>query len=137
MCNLKQTYIKHILFSQIFIASFSQMTSTSKSMPVKSFKAQLYQNNQQNCLKVKIFSNVIEKFLQKIFYTSGLTLLDKKIQDQVSEHYEDFLNHSSGITTLENVIVMMQSHIQVKQLSIYLDNGKLIIFLIEGPVSIR
>ena len=39
---------------------------------------------------------------------------DKKIQDQVSEHYEDFLNHSSGITTLENVIVMMQSHIQVK-----------------------
>jgi len=57
-----------------------------------------------------------------------LTLLDKKIQDQVSEHYEDFLNHSSGITTLENVIVMMQNHIQVKYPSIYLNTGKCMFF---------
>jgi hypothetical protein len=43
----------------------------------------------------------------------GLSLLDKTIQNQVSEHYEDLLKHASGIETLENVLSMMQNHIQV------------------------
>ncbi|XP_046439744.1 conserved oligomeric Golgi complex subunit 5-like [Daphnia pulex] len=42
----------------------------------------------------------------------GLSLLDKAIQNQVSEHYEDLLKHASGIETLENVLSMMQNHIQ-------------------------
>lgn len=43
----------------------------------------------------------------------GLSLLDKAIQNQVSEHYEDLLKHASGIETLENVLSMMHNHIQV------------------------
>ena len=52
------------------------------------------------------YSNCCKLFL-------GLNLLDKTIHKQVSEHYEDLLKHASGIETLENVIVLMQSHIQV------------------------
>ena len=40
-------------------------------------------------------------------------MLDQTIHNQVSEHYEDLLKHASGIDTLENVIAMMQNHIQV------------------------
>ena len=44
---------------------------------------------------------------------TGLSLLDNKIHSQVSEHYEDLLQQASGIDTLESVISMMQTHIQV------------------------
>ena len=49
-----------------------------------------------------------------MIFIQGLTLLDQTIHKQVSEHYEDLLKHARGIETLENVIALMQSHIQVK-----------------------
>lgn len=43
----------------------------------------------------------------------GLSLLDKTIQLQVSDHYADLLKHATGIETLENIIQTAQNHIQV------------------------
>lgn len=51
-------------------------------------------------------------------YFAGLSLLDKKIHSQVSEHYEDLLQQAGGIETLESVIMMMQTHIQASCLDI-------------------
>lgn len=53
-----------------------------------------------------------------LFQIQGLTLLDKTIQNQVSEHYEDILKHATGIETLENVLSMMQNHILVNLLGL-------------------
>lgn len=60
-----------------------------------------------------ILHNKIYGFNIINFICLGLSLLDKTIHNQVSEHYEDLLKHASGIETLENVISMMQAHIQV------------------------
>nr|CAH0110057.1 unnamed protein product [Daphnia galeata] len=54
--------------------------------------------------------SIVSEQLAKL--ADGLSLLDKTIQNQVSEHYEDLLKHASGIETLENVLSMMQNHIQ-------------------------
>ncbi|EFX83109.1 hypothetical protein DAPPUDRAFT_316118 [Daphnia pulex] len=54
--------------------------------------------------------SIVSEQLGKL--ADGLSLLDKAIQNQVSEHYEDLLKHASGIETLENVLSMMQNHIQ-------------------------
>ncbi|XP_046635816.1 conserved oligomeric Golgi complex subunit 5-like [Daphnia pulicaria] len=54
--------------------------------------------------------SIVSEQLAKL--ADGLSLLDKAIQNQVSEHYEDLLKHASGIETLENVLSMMQNHIQ-------------------------
>lgn len=56
---------------------------------------------------------VVMKCNLNSWVVSGLSLLDKTIQNQVSEHYEDLLKHATGIETLENVLSMMQNHIQV------------------------
>ncbi|XP_057373546.1 conserved oligomeric Golgi complex subunit 5-like [Daphnia carinata] len=54
--------------------------------------------------------SIVSEQLAKL--AEGLSLLDKTIQNQVSEHYEDLLKHATGIETLENVLSMMQNHIQ-------------------------
>jgi len=53
---------------------------------------------------------IVSEQLAKL--SEGLLLLDKKIHNQVSDHYEDLLQQASGIETLESVISMMQTHIQ-------------------------
>lgn len=46
---------------------------------------------------------------------SGVSLLDKELQKQVTDHYEDLLSQATWIEKLEGVLSVMQSHIQVLQ----------------------
>lgn len=76
--------------------------------------AKLSEGSFYNCLAE---SNCIVILFWMYGGKKGLTLLDKTIHNQVSEHYEDLLKHANGIETLENVIFMIQNHIQVSQFS--------------------
>lgn len=49
-------------------------------------------------------------------YNTGISLLDKELQRQVTDHYEDLLSQATWIEKLEGVLTVMQTHIQVTTL---------------------
>ncbi|KAF4527765.1 hypothetical protein B566_EDAN016470 [Ephemera danica] len=58
--------------------------------------------------------------------TEGISLLDKELQHQVTDHYEDLLSQATWIEKLEGVLNIMQSHIQCLLSAVERLRGKIV-----------